>query len=55
MRIAVGTLLFAAAALAGAAPAPRSDVESYPARPIRVVIPFTPGSNSDMLARLIGP
>jgi len=27
----------------------------YPVRPIRMVIPFTPGSNSDMLARLIGP
>jgi tripartite-type tricarboxylate transporter receptor subunit TctC len=30
-------------------------VANFPIRPIRVVIPFTPGSNSDMLARLIGP
>jgi tripartite-type tricarboxylate transporter receptor subunit TctC len=27
----------------------------YPARPIRIVVPFTPGSASDMLARMIGP
>lgn len=29
--------------------------QSYPTKPIRMVIPFTAGSNSDMLARLIGP
>src|SRR5688572_9592420 len=55
MRVALGTLLSLATALAGAAPAPKNATESYPARPIRMVIPFTPGSNSDMLARLIGP
>ena len=27
----------------------------YPARPMRIVVPFTPGSASDMLARMIGP
>ena len=27
----------------------------YPARPIRIIVPFTAGSASDMLARMIGP
>ena len=27
----------------------------YPSRPIRIIVPFTPGSASDLLARMIGP
>src|SRR5688500_14478844 len=27
----------------------------YPSRPIRVIVPFSPGSATDLLARMIGP
>ena len=38
-----------AAALAGPAHA-----QAYPARPLKIVVPFTPGGSSDVLARAIG-
>jgi tripartite-type tricarboxylate transporter receptor subunit TctC len=35
--------------------APAVYAAEYPTRPIRVIVPFTPGSASDLLARMIGP
>jgi len=56
MRVALGAGVLLMAALAHSAPAQKTvAADGYPARPIRMVIPFTAGSNSDMLARLIGP
>ncbi len=52
----MGFLLIAALAQPAFAQTRSADAgEPYPTKPIRMVIPFTAGSNSDMLARLIGP
>ena len=44
-----GAVVVAACALPGAFAA------DYPSRPVRIVVPFTAGSASDLLARMIGP
>jgi tripartite-type tricarboxylate transporter receptor subunit TctC len=41
-------------ALAAAAPAARAQ-EGYPARNVTLVVPYTPGTGGDILARILGP
>jgi tripartite-type tricarboxylate transporter receptor subunit TctC len=49
----LNTVLFAAALAAAFMTEPQA--QSYPNRPIRIIVPFSAGSQSDVLARLIAP
>ncbi len=50
MKLALSTLWFAGAIVAASAPA-----QQYPARAVRVYIPFTAGSAADIIARALEP
>ena len=51
---AVKSACLLAIALAAAGLPPPADAQSYPARPIRLVVPFPPGGATDAIGRIIG-
>jgi tripartite-type tricarboxylate transporter receptor subunit TctC len=52
-KTALAAVALFAAATAGAA-TPAQDPAAFPSRPVRFIVPFTPGSATDALARIIG-
>lgn len=49
------SIMVKAAGIAALLVAAGAGAQSFPNKPFRIVVPFTPGSASDILARMIGP
>lgn len=50
-----GSVIAAAACLAAAMVPAGAEAQSYPVRPVRIIVAYAPGGGSDLLARLVAP
>ncbi len=52
-RTGYGTVLFSACVLMGTGAAAAQSTANYPTRPLRMIVPFSPGGASDIIGRII--
>ena len=50
-----GLVVTLAAGTLAATPLGRAVAQSWPGKPVRIVVPFTPGTGMDILARTLAP